>query len=151
MSKVLQPMNYLQRLGGFEHHVWMGVVVWGRGCEHILCIAMHLYPSGCSFLCSHVCQSKLCMSKHKICVMSKLLPFISWVLDFKKQVLLQNWLTFFLCKHSFCCCSSAPLSTGLSRQEDCSGLPCPSQGVFPTQESNRVSCSTGGLFTSWTT
>ena len=30
----------------------------------------------------------------------------------------------------------APLSVGLSRQEYWSGLPCPPQGIFPTQGSN---------------
>ena len=30
----------------------------------------------------------------------------------------------------------APLSMGFSRQEYCSGLPCPPQGIFLTQESN---------------
>ena len=30
----------------------------------------------------------------------------------------------------------APLSMGLSRQEYWKGLPCPLQGIFPTQESN---------------
>ena len=50
---------------------------------------------------------------------------------FKKQVLLQNLLTFFLSKHSFCRCSCLdPLSTGFSKQEDCSGLPFPSSVDF---------------------
>ena len=31
-----------------------------------------------------------------------------------------------------------PLSVGFSRQEYWGGLPCPPQGIFPTQESNRL-------------
>ena len=43
----------------------------------------------------------------------------------------------------------APLSMGFSRQEYGSGLSCPPQGIFPTQNDTCVSCipcSAGGLF-----
>ena len=48
--------------------------------------------------------------------------------------------------------SQAPLSTGFSRQEYCSGLPFPPPGHLPDPEietmSTRVSCIAGGFFTS---
>lgn len=52
-------------------------------CEHILCVTMHLYPSGGSCLCSLSVssESKLPISKHKICVVLKLFSIISIVLE----------------------------------------------------------------------
>ena len=41
----------------------------------------------------------------------------------------------------------APPSLKFSRQEYWSGLPFPSQGIFLTQGSHRVSCTAGKLFT----
>ena len=41
-----------------------------------------------------------------------------------------------LCATPWAAARQAPLSMGFSRQESCSGLPCPSPGVFPAQGSN---------------
>ena len=66
-------------------------------CEPILCITMHLYPSGCSFLCSPsvLSESTLHISKHKIRMILKLFSIISIVLEicvFKTPVIRTNFL-----------------------------------------------------------
>ena len=38
-----------------------------------------------------------------------------------------------LCVTPWTAAHQAPLSMGFSRQEDCSGLPCPPPEIFPTQ------------------
>ena len=49
----------------------------------------------------------------------------------------------------------APFSLGFSRQEYCSGLPCPSPGKFSQTRDrtciSRASCIAGGFFTHWAT